>query len=258
MPASIKLQEELGEDLQVIFVESQNTPPEDTERFILQHKWMGGRSMWTNERPVQVNTKGLPSYALISSDGKMLSEGNHISKAVKEMIAAEIEAGKEGPEGTPKAVQKAWKDYAKGKLAKALKTATKLREKPELAAAAEEAIETFMERTNTRIEALVWRSENGYLAEALDGLDSMESEVKGVPELEGRVSELKDKWEGDDLKAEREASQELSRFLEKLYADGYDKKGRFEKGIAKLVEKHAGTKAGERAAHIAKLAPTDH
>ena len=53
MPASTKLQEKFGDDVQVIFVECQNTPKDTYEAFAWKMKWMGNRSMWTAEHAHQ-------------------------------------------------------------------------------------------------------------------------------------------------------------------------------------------------------------
>ena len=71
MPTSIKLQEEFGEDLQVIFVESQGADRAKMEGFALRKKWFGTTAMWTTERPFDSGSRGLPNYVLIGADGKV-------------------------------------------------------------------------------------------------------------------------------------------------------------------------------------------
>jgi len=52
VPASLKLQQEHGDALQVLFVEVQGADMEKTEAFAWRQKWMGTRAMWTTERPL--------------------------------------------------------------------------------------------------------------------------------------------------------------------------------------------------------------
>ena len=115
MPASIELQEHYGDDLQVIFVESQGASEEKAIGFAYGRKWMGNQAMWTRERPVQVPGRGLPKFALLSAEGELLLQGNPLSmkKKIEQAIDGEIKKAKSAPSGTPKSLSKAWKAFGK-------------------------------------------------------------------------------------------------------------------------------------------------
>src|SRR6185436_9660110 len=123
-----KMQEELGDDLQVIFVESQGADRNVYEAFAWKMKWMGNNAMWTEERPVPVEGDTIPKFALLGSDGTVLLTGNPLEKEkqIKELVAEEIEKGKAAPAGTPKALSKAWSTFIKGDVAGALAECDKL------------------------------------------------------------------------------------------------------------------------------------
>lgn len=253
MPASIKLQREHGDDLAVIFVESQGTKPDDVERFILKHKWLGTPAMWTSERPFNLSGSGLPKYALLSADGKIIAEGNHVDKKARTLIEEEIKKGKGAPEGTPKSLKKAWSNFGKGKVAKAIQEAEKVAAKGEEAEAAEEAIAEFERRTGSRLARATWLLDNGYAVQAERAVDALVGELKGAGELHEQAIALEARFSEEDVKAELDACKVIDKTLEKLYADGRDEK-LFVK-LERLAEKHAGTKAAERARRVASLKP---
>ncbi len=251
MPASIKLQREYGEDLAVIFVESQGASQEDAERFILRQRWFGTPAMWTSERPVSVAGSGLPKHALLSADGRVIAEGRHIGKKTKLLIDEEIAKGKGAPAGTPKKLKKAWSNFGKGKVAKAIAEAEKVGAKPELAEDAEEAIREFTRRTESRLDRAAWLLENGYALRAEDAVEDLLKELKGAGELYERALQLEARFEEESVEAELEADKVIGKALARLYEDGREEK-LFVK-LEKLAEKYAGTKAAERARHAATL-----
>ena len=89
MPASIKLQQQYGDDLQVLFVESQGASPEMAEAFAWRRRWMGTQAMWTTEAPLRVEGNTLPKFALLDTEGRLLLEGNPLGmkKQIEEAIA---------------------------------------------------------------------------------------------------------------------------------------------------------------------------
>ncbi|HIG10170.1 MAG: hypothetical protein ABGY71_14355 [bacterium] len=251
MPASIKLQEEYGEDLAVLFVESQGTAPGATTKFVLEHKWLGNEAMWTNESPFRTGSNGLPNFALLSADGKVLSKGNFVSKRVREQIEAEIKRGKLGPSDTPKKLKKAWKSFAKGDVSKAVETAKKVGQDAELSADAELAVLAFIERSESRLERINWLIDNGYASRAESLLKAALKNFKGSSELYDRATEIQVSLDSDEGKREIKASALLEKRLKKLYGDPKNEK--LFKKIAKLAEEFTGTKAGERARSMAAL-----
>ena len=113
---AIKLQEEFGDALQVIFVESQGHGAEEIERYGLERKWFGGRALWTSERPVRNTSSGLPSFVLLDVDGRPILEGSSIRLAsqMEEAIAAEVQKIRRGPEDAPKDLKDAARDLLRG------------------------------------------------------------------------------------------------------------------------------------------------
>lgn len=251
MPASVKLQLEYGEDLAVLFVESQGTTPEATEKFILEHKWMGNPAMWTNERPFNTGSNGLPNFALLSADGKVLAKGNHVSKNVREQINEQIKLGKQGPADTPKKLKKAWKAFGKGQIAKAIAEAKKVGSDPELSADAELTVLEFQNRTEARLDRVDWLIANGYASRGEEKLKALLKETKGTTELYDRAAEIEASLEGEELKRELEASALLEKTLAKLYDDA--KNAKLYKKVGKIADDFSGTKAGERARHVASM-----
>jgi len=154
-------------------------------------------------------------------------------------------------------LESAWKAFAKGDVAKAIATAQKQLEDPELAAAAQTAIDAFEKRTNARIDRAKWALDNGFIVDAIARLENVEDAVKGAESLEQRVAELLAHAKGDELAAERSADEKLAKFLEELYEEGFDSKGKMRNKLSKIAEDLGDTKAGERARHILRIAPAE-
>jgi hypothetical protein len=96
VPAATKLQEEYGDDIQVIFVECQGATREQFEAFAWSMKWMGNNAMWTEERPFATVGGGLPETALIGIYGRIIMQGHPGSygKKLEAAIEAEIKKSK--------------------------------------------------------------------------------------------------------------------------------------------------------------------
>ena len=78
---AMKMQEDLGDDIQVLLVESQGHTLDDAEKMAYQKKWLNDRSIWTTEQPFETGAKGIPNYALLGNDGTILSMGNPGSRS---------------------------------------------------------------------------------------------------------------------------------------------------------------------------------
>ena len=249
MPAATKLQEEYGDAIQVIFVESQGATREQYEAFAWQQKWMGNHAMWTDERPIPTTGSGLPETALIGIDGKVIMQGHpgSLGKKLEDAIEAEIKKSKQPPEGTPDALEKPWKAFLKGNVAAAIAECDKLGTDE-----AKAAREEFVARTKQRVERAKWLIDNGYLMEADKLTDDLAKDVKGSTDLEPLVAAEVARIEAPEMEAEREASKALASLVGQIA-----KKKPFDaanvKKVEALAKKHSGTKSGERAAHIAEL-----
>lgn len=257
MPASIKLQQQYGDDIQVIFVESQQYDAGDAvEAFAWRSKWMGTPAMWTEEPPLQSSGSGLPSCALLDIDGKLLLEGNPLAlkKQIETAIAEQVKKAKAGPEDASAEVKKAWAMFAKGDIAGALAQCDK--------AASDEAKaakDELLARTRGRIARAQWLIDNGYIAEATKLLAQLEKATKADAVVSGEVAAQTLRLLEPALEKEREAGSALANLTEKMVKDKPFEPGNIKK-LENLAEKFAGTKAGERAAHlaqIAKLAPNN-
>lgn len=252
MPASIKLQQEYGDDLAIIFVEAQGTTKTNTEKFIMGRRWLGNQAMWTNERPLRLNTRGLPSFALLSAEGVVLATGNHMTSQDKDLIEEEVDKAKSAPESSHKSFKKAWKDFNKGKYAKAIADASKVGvKKAELAAEAQATVSTFKERIQGKLNRATWLMDNGYPVASKKMLGDLASGLKGSDDLLATVRELETRLESDEMKLELKAAEKINRHLTKLYEDGKDPK-LFAK-LEKMADEFSGTKVAERARAMAAL-----
>ncbi len=253
MPASVKLQEQYGDDVQVLFVECQNTPQDVYEAFAWKMKWMGNGAMWTAERPISTKGSGLPETAVLGIDGTVLLQGHpgDFGKKLEETIAAEIKKSKQPPAGTPKELEKAWTSFLKGDVAAAFAECDKLGSDAAKAAKAE-----FSARTFGRIERAKRMLESGDVTEADALAAKLAKSVKGVAELETKLAELTTKLASADVGAERDADKAFDSFTNDVA-----KKKPFEPGSVKraegLAKKHAGTKNGKRFERFVALAKID-
>jgi hypothetical protein len=186
VPAALKLAEQYGDALQVVFVECQGATRDQYEAFAWKLKWMGpANTMWTEERPFPTLGNGLPETALVGVDGTILMQGHpgNFGKKLEETIAAEVKKSKDAPAGTPAALKKAWSTFAKGDVAAALAECDKVGGDDGQAAR-----EEFVARTGRRVARAKWLVDNGYAVEAEKHLEKLAKDVKGDAELEGQVA----------------------------------------------------------------------
>jgi hypothetical protein len=254
VPASIKLLEEYGDDINVIFVESQGADRDTFEAFALQMKWLGKGALWTEERPVQVEGNTLPKFALLGADGTLLLSGNPLAmkKQIEESIAQQVDAAKPGSD-LPKALADIHATYDKGKLAEALLAAETLADETDDEALADLATETWKSlktRTERRVDRLTALVEDGWILEADAELKVLVKGLEGDEVLSEKVGVIATRFDAGNYDREREAQKALASVEKKL----------FEKPNKKLVgklenvaEKYEGTRAAERAARYAML-----
>jgi hypothetical protein len=261
VPASLELQREYGSDLQVLFVECQGAESDKAEAFAWRQRWMDTSAMWSTERPVQVEGNGLPKFALLDVEGRLLLSGNPLAmkKKIEEAIAEQVAKAKSAPEGTPAKLAKTWSSFAKGEIGAALAACDKLAATDAtLTAAAGELRAAMVARTESRIARGGWLIDNGYIDEGIDLLGALSKSVEGEEELELAVAaELvrvlpAEKTVAEGFRAEVEASKALASLLDKIREKPFEDGS--VKALAKLAQKHAGTKSGARAAHMVELA----
>lgn len=251
---AIKKMEEYGQDLEVLFVEVQGADMDRVASFGLKQKWFGKGGKWTTESPFQTGSNGIPNYVLLGADGRVLMKGNPLADAskIKEAIEAEIRGKRaSGPE-LPKDVEKAWKDFSKGKVAAAISALEKLSENPdaELVSAAGAAITAMRARVAGKLSQVEWLVENGYYDQAATLLKDYSKDLKGIADADEKLVALQDKLKSTDLKAEIDAEKKLLKIESALFEEGPSASAASQ--LAKFAEKNQGTKAAERAAFWAK------
>lgn len=249
MPASIKLQEKYGDDVQVIFVESQGHSREDYESFAWRNKWMGNNAIWTEERPIPTVGQGLPETALIGIDGKVIMQGypGDFGKKFDNAVEAEIKKAKSPPAGTPDALKPAWTAYLKGDVTAALAECDKVTSDD-----AKAAREVFVAKTKKQIARVKWLVDNGYMSDADKMAGDLAKGVKGSADLEKLVADQVARINAPDMATEKEAEKAVANFVKEIA-----KKKPFDAANVKKAEsldkKFPNTKAGSRAAHFAEL-----
>lgn len=255
---SIKLIEEYGDAINVVFVEVGRATETQMQQFALKRKWLGNPGMWTKEAPFETGLSYIPASVLIDSGGKVLLVDNPIERHgdIVDMIEADLEAARKGPKDVPSAVGKAWGDFGKGNYAKALAAAQAVIDKPGRdaeteTAAAKAAIDAFKAQIEAKLARAQLLADNGLLAQADELLKALAKGLKGS-ELAAKADELVAKLASDDYKAEREAADALGKIEKKLYAKGPD--DGMAKSLNALAEKYAGTKSAERARQLAEVA----
>lgn len=255
MPSAIKKAREFGDDLAVIFVESQGATEERMERFAWDRGWMGTSAMWTREAPFRTGSRGLPNFALIGADGKILMKGHPMSmqsKVVK-AIEEEIKKGKGAPDGSPKALKSAYKALAKGDYAKAHDAAAKIAAKEgDDAAAATAFIESLEKRMGKEIARVEYLLKNGYALQADALYDELRAGAKGNDDFEARVAALTETMDTDEVSDEMKLDKAFGKLEEKLHESGLDEK--LLKKLRKMAEKNEGSRVMQRARRILDLA----
>lgn len=250
MPSALKLQEQYGDALQVVFVECQGASRDQYEAFAWKMKWMAGRAMWTEERPFATVGNGLPETALVGVDGTILLQGHPgaFGKKLEELIEAEIKKGKDAPPDAPAALKSAWKSFQKGEIAAAIAECDKLGTDE-----AKSAREEFVTLATKRVARAKWLVDNGYVAEAQSLLGDLAKGVKGVAELEEKVWAETAGLAAPEMEKEREAAKAWS-----VFVNAVAKKKPFEPANVKkaegLSERFSGTKSAERAKRFVDLA----
>lgn len=259
MPTAVKLQTEYGDAIQVILVHSQAASEEESIAFALYQKWLGNNAIWTSERPFSTGSSGLPSYALLGPDGRVVLVGSSNSdhSKIQKAIAEMVKEGSSAPEGTPDALSKAYRLLDEGQYAKALaetrKAAAKAQGKDEAVVAAagalETAIQAAVDRAAERVRALAQR---GFLNQAQTRWEALSKGTRGEEPLELKAVELAPLLEGPEVQQVVSAERELLRLAADAFEAGKDEKAA--KKLRKFATENSDSKIGERAARLASLA----
>lgn len=260
MPAAVKLQEEYGDDLQVIFVESQSSGYERSLGMAVKSGWLGNEAIWTNQYLFSTGGGGLPSFALLDAEGKVVLKGSSSSLhgAMVDEIERLIKANAEAPEGIPSKVAKVYGEIKKGNYAKAKVGAGKVLAKPgskdteAIVAAAEAALVKIDTNLTADLSRANWLLDNGYPLRAKELVDRMGKGVKGDPDMSDRVLEFKNKLEGEEFKSDFSAAKDLAKLEAALFEDGGSPK--LVKKLNALAQDHSGNAVGKRAKGLVDVA----
>jgi len=253
VPHSVELQKQYGEDLKVLFVESQGHTLDDAEKMAFKKGWLNDLSMWTTEQPFQTGSNGIPHTVLLGIDGEVIYNGSPGS-AVEDLIAEQIKLAKKGPKTLGPVSAKAWVDFEKGNYSTALAAL----EAPATGAqgAEADAAKKLTASLNTRLKAkiarLSWLIDNGEIAQADKLAPLLAKGVTGNATHEPKVKELTEKLAAKESANERAAADALDKVEKKIAKDGLDKSAI--KQLAGIGEKFPNTKAAKRAAHLSQIA----
>ncbi len=251
------LQRRFGEDLAIIFSETQGGSEHVVEKMALEQNWLGTRAMWTLEYPVHTGLVGVPGLALVGVDGTLkmkaaadtwgLPLSNRVMDELEEKIEAEVELRRTGPAEVAPEVAAAYALAAKGGYGPAIVSARAAGD----AAGAKAAVEEFERRADRRLERAAWMLEHGELVLMKEELDGLEEVLAGDDERVARCRELVAAREDDSQAAEREAADALAKLWKKVSKRGPKKST--PKALRKVVKQHPGTKTAARAERMAAL-----
>ncbi len=249
MPTAVKHQRELGNDVQVIFVECQAADRDTYESFAWRMKWMGNAAMWTDERPLAMPGSGLPQTALIGVDGKVVLQGSPgaLGKRLNEALEAEIKKSKQPPADSPAELKKAWTLFLKGDVAGALAECD-----ASTSPAAADTRAEFLARTTARIERVRRLLDGGDFALAEEHTSALEKNVKGNADLGAKLAEQRARLSDPANARALEASKAYATLAEKLATDKPFDPANVKK-MSALAEKFRGTKAAEQAERFVAL-----
>lgn len=253
MPASLDLAEEYGDDLVVIFVESQGASRAQAELYAYGRKWMGAGAMWTTEAPFQAGSPGLPATVLLSSDGEVLLTGNplELRQKIDDAVEAEVETVRKGPKGLARSLRRSWIDFANGKYASAFSGARDHLDGKD-GDSAVEVLAVFDRRLQRRIARVERMIAGGHYLEAAERLEDLAKGVRGLEDYEGAVQHLRARLAADDLEDELAAARAFAKIQAKAWDEG------LERGVLRSLERflsrYPESRAAERARHLLEIA----
>jgi len=247
----MKMQEELGDDIQILLVESQGHTLDDAEKMAYEKKWINDRSIWTAERPFDTGAKGIPNYALLGNDGTILSMGNPGSdhSKVQELINEQLKLAKKGAKGMSPTAAKANAEFEKGNFTAALKL---LDAAPEAEKAEADKLRHSLEtRAKAKVARLDWYIGAGEFDKADKLLPTLQKGMVGDEKLEASVKACADKLTSKELAQEREASKALAKVQKLIQGDGIGDVA--VKQLNTVATKYPNTRAAKKASHLIDL-----
>jgi hypothetical protein len=260
VPAALKLKEEYGDDLQVIFAESQNSGYEKSIADALKYGWLTHDVIWSSDYLFSTGSKGLPSFALLDAEGRVVLKGSSsdLKGKMEDEIERMVQELKAGPADMPKAVAKIYSELNKGGHAKALIAAEKLKAKPGskdtemVLSATESAIANIHANLDSQLARADWLLQNGYPTQAKELVSNLLKGVKDNADMTAKVEASLAKFEGEEIAAQLAADKDLSKLQNKLFADKNGEK--VSDKLLKLAEENASNPIGKRARILAGVA----
>lgn len=251
MPLAIKMQEEFGDDVQFLFVESQGASAKDMEKFVLQQKWFSDQAIWTCEAPFQTGAGGIPHCVVLSNDGEVLINANPLSahSDIEAALKEQLKLAKKGPKDLSPSCAKAWVDFEKGNYAAAIAALAAVPEGAEKDAADKLASKLEV-RAKAKLARLDWLIESAEFEQA-DKLSVQLAKGLAGHELETKATELAGKLTAKEMAPEREAAKALEKLEKRIAKDGLD--AAVVKALFAMSDKYGQTRAGKRAKHLADL-----
>jgi hypothetical protein len=249
---AMKMQEELGDDVTILLVESQGHKADEVEKFIYGKKWVNDRSLWTTEQPFDTGAKGIPNYALLSNDGEILSMGNPGSDHTKivDLINEQLKNAKKGAKGMAPSCVKASTDFEKGNYAAAIKS---LDAAPEAEKAEADKLKHSLEtRAHAKVSRLDWYIDAAEFDKADKLLGVLQKGVAGHEKLETAVKASAEKLADKEMAQEREAGKALAKVLKLVTGGGLDDIA--VKQLKAVSAKYPKTRAARRADHLVSIA----
>lgn len=253
MPTTLRLQDEYGDQLQVVLVESQNTPHDAMIRTALERRWLDERALWTTERVVRTSVSGIPKFVLLDADGRRVLEGHtnamtsDLHAAVKEQVELARRARrKPRHESLPK-VHAAIDDLDYGRALRGLALAE--RDEDPQAAAVRVRLEEAVARDLTRT---AWLLDHGFPDEGVAWAKHLADELASADGWGDELAALAVRVEQNEVKDEVAAQKRLERLRDQLLKKGPD--GGLARRLEKIAADQAGRGVGRRAEALAKLA----
>ena len=80
------MQEKFGDDVQFIFVESQNHGMDEVENMILKKAWFSDHAMWTTEAPFQTGASTIPHTVVLGNDGEVLFNNSPVESKIEDLL----------------------------------------------------------------------------------------------------------------------------------------------------------------------------
>ena len=244
---ALRSQEEYGDRVHTIFVESQGADMQRVEEFAMARGWLGTSAMWTTERPVRSTSRGLPSCVVLDADGKVALTGHpgSLHKQIEELIKQA--ARPRPPEDLPRELRDAWKDMVRGELADAHAAATRVAEREDddtIRAAATALAKEVLGRADRRARRIASMVQDGAFLAARELAEELEDALDGL-ESGKLAAEWIERLDSDEFEAEIDAEKDLARVRAALFEKGPDP--RYARALRKVAEDHPGTKAARTA-----------